>query len=290
MGPFLQRRWSRLLTALATLLAAALFAQGQNLAAAGTGLLVIGFLGWAILLERRSRKAVEARLARQTSILASVLEGMSEAVLVLGADHSVIISNPAARSLLGDPPVLFDDFPLRQALAGKKIGNLTMMMKDADGGTSKFLDTNARPLLDAQGGILGGVIVFHDITELKQNEDALLNSISQDISELKNEEVALIDSNKALEQRVGLLKLHSRDTLALSRLVESLQTCRSKDEICAAAAKSLSGFIEPSYGALHLLDASGVQLERAVIWGGQSASAPSFPSEAAWPCAAGRPA
>jgi diguanylate cyclase (GGDEF)-like protein len=238
--------------------------QGISLRLAAGIALSLGIFAmvyWLIHGEMRRRKAAEAEARRRTGMLASVLQGMGDAVAVYGREGELIVCNPAAENLLGSPPVLFDDYPLKQALAGKVVDNLTMMMKRAADQESLFLNTNARPLLGAQGAADGVIITYHDVTGLKA------------------EEAALQGDNAVLEQRVGLLKQHSRDTLALSRLVESLQVCRSPAEAAAAAAKALSGFAEGSHGALHLMNPLTGRLERCASWGSGSASGDSFAPE-----------
>ncbi|MBU1340025.1 MAG: response regulator [Proteobacteria bacterium] len=67
-------------------------------------------------------------------------------------------------------PYSLKDLPLSQAIRnGKSTQNEELIIKDKTG-TDHWLSVNAAPIIDTKGNITAGIIIFHDITSLKQKE------------------------------------------------------------------------------------------------------------------------
>jgi PAS domain S-box-containing protein len=73
-----------------------------------------------------------------------------------------------------------DDYPSRRALRGETIRNAQLVMERLDG--SRFpIFVQAQPLRDLDGNIVQAVVVFQDITRLREAEqlkDDFLSLIS----------------------------------------------------------------------------------------------------------------
>jgi PAS domain S-box-containing protein len=143
------------------------------------------------------RRRAEDALRRQTEILRSILNSMSEGVLVSDADGKLLLMNPAAERMLGRPqeatlagtrninafyrpdqatPFDVRDLPSTRAIRGEEVNDEEMFIRPAAGGEGFWVSANARPLRDECGALGGGVVVFRNITERKQAEEELLRS------------------------------------------------------------------------------------------------------------------
>lgn len=124
--------------------------------------------------EERARKLAEseATLARQRTILQSVLNSMGEGVLVVDSMGNILLSNPAADAILkltGYAPNA-DNHPLTKVLRERMSESREISVPQLDSSGELWLLVNDRPLHSADEKISGGVIVFNDITSLRQLE------------------------------------------------------------------------------------------------------------------------
>ena len=143
------------------------------------------------------RRRAEDALRRQTEVLRSILNSMSEGVLVTDEAGSVLLINPAAERMIGcvqgaviaealdtiefyqpDQVTRFDaaDLPSTRAMHGEEVNDVEMFIRPAAGAEGFWASANARPLRDESGALRGGVVVFRDITERKRAETELLRS------------------------------------------------------------------------------------------------------------------
>lgn len=146
--------------------------------------------------EDQRRRAEEA-LRRQSEVLRSILNSMSEGVLVSDAAGNVLLINPAAERMIGtiksatfagpqnpsefylpDQVTRYDtqDLPLARAIRGEEVNDVELFIRPAAGAEGIWASANARPLRDEAGALRGGLVVFRDITERKRAERALLDS------------------------------------------------------------------------------------------------------------------
>jgi PAS domain S-box-containing protein len=143
------------------------------------------------------RRRAEDALRRQTEVLRSILNSMSEGVLVADAAGNVLLINPAAERMIGcvqgaaiaealhniefyqpDQVTRFEaaDLPWARAMHGEEVNDVEMFIRPAAGAEGFWASANARPLRDESGALRGGVVVFRDITERKRAETELLRS------------------------------------------------------------------------------------------------------------------
>jgi PAS domain S-box-containing protein len=143
------------------------------------------------------RRQAEDALRQQTIILRSILNSMSEGVLVADAEGKLIHMNPAAERMIARPfeatlagthhanqfyrpdqVALFEpqDMPSARAIRGEEVNDVEMLIRPAGEGEGIWASANARPLRGEKGEIRGSVVVFRDITERKRAEEELLKS------------------------------------------------------------------------------------------------------------------
>jgi diguanylate cyclase (GGDEF)-like protein/PAS domain S-box-containing protein len=154
-----------------------------------------GVMFSASLRDISQRKELEQVVQHQANITKSILDSMADAVVVADLAENLILVNPAAQRLLTLKPVeagtrqsfrAFEvcqedmttrypdsDRPLSRALRGEQVDDMIVFVRCTDAGKGVWLSANARPLMDRSGVLIGGVVVFHDITELREREEAL---------------------------------------------------------------------------------------------------------------------
>jgi PAS domain S-box-containing protein len=137
-------------------------------------------------------KSHEALLT-QTGLLESILHQMGDAVIVADTDYRFLIFNPAAERMFGtgasevqaegwsrtyglylpDQVTEFpaDELPLARSIRGELVDELEMFVRQEKAPDGVWIKVNGRPLRNAAGELVGGVIVCRDITETKK-EDA----------------------------------------------------------------------------------------------------------------------
>jgi signal transduction histidine kinase/CheY-like chemotaxis protein len=154
----------------------------------------IGVLAEAFSATLRESQAKTAALSREKEIFQSITNAMAEAVLLVDTEGQVIYENPAAVALRTPPsgltgptwessielfltdgvtPLEVAQRPGRRALRGELVDRFELMVHVL--GSNKVVDVsgNARPIRDADGVISGAVVVFSDVSELKETERRL---------------------------------------------------------------------------------------------------------------------
>ncbi|RZI44799.1 PAS domain S-box protein [Herbaspirillum sp. HC18] len=156
---------------------------------------------FASLRDISSRKSLEEELQRQAGITSSIVDSVAAAIVVVDRSGRLMMVNPAGQQLLnvappgpeGRRPV--DSFSLLQpdgvtpypehqrpamrALRGDHVDGLLAMVRHEQAPEGVWVSANARPLLDSHGQVIGGVAIFHDITELRRREEALAGQARQ---------------------------------------------------------------------------------------------------------------
>ena len=151
-------------------------------------------------------KQTQIQLENQTQLLETVFNSMSDGVLVADEKGEYIMANPAAEQMTGgqqfdalnlpqsseqyglfDPTTgaLFppDQLPLARAVKGESTDNIEMHIRNEQLSQEVYVSVNGRPLLDKNGVSRGGVVVAHNITEIKQTQIQL----EQTVTELENQ-------------------------------------------------------------------------------------------------------
>ncbi|GEM_PF-6329708 len=130
-------------------------------------------------------------LTTETLFLKSLLEEMSEGVVIADEEGEHLFLNAAAQRILGwketlhasmedwpkthgayrmDGATLFDfkALPLVRAIHGEKTDGVEIFLRNDRLPQGRLLSVRGRPLKDGGGKVLGGVVFFEDITTLKQ--------------------------------------------------------------------------------------------------------------------------
>ncbi|MCL4205005.1 MAG: PAS domain-containing protein [Pirellulaceae bacterium] len=158
------------------------------------------------LAEERARAlaASERAMRDQTRILQSILDSMSDGVVVVEKAGPVRLFNPRAREIFhlhqaedvpnirevdwtaryglelylpdGRTPCLPEQSPLSLAAQGEAVERAEIVLRSLAEGRNSWLSITARPLADGSGAIGGGVAVVRDITSRVEAERKLLQS------------------------------------------------------------------------------------------------------------------
>jgi diguanylate cyclase (GGDEF)-like protein/PAS domain S-box-containing protein len=149
----------------------------------------------ASLRDISPRRQLEEEVQQQANITLSILDSMADAVVVADLSERLILVNPAAQRLLNLKPVeagheqSFHEFaileadkttrycererPMARALRGEQVDSMLAFVSHERHPQGVWVSANARALVDHGGALIGGVVVFHDITELREREEAL---------------------------------------------------------------------------------------------------------------------
>jgi PAS domain S-box-containing protein len=145
-------------------------------------------------LTRVEAASVELRV--REAWLSTVLTSIGDAVIVTDVPGRVTFINPAAQALIGWPgetalgrllPEVFrivdettrspvESRITRALKEGQAVGPGNRCLLLRPDGTECAIDDSAAPIRDASGGVMGGVLVFRDVTEVRAAERALARS------------------------------------------------------------------------------------------------------------------
>ena len=168
--------------------------------------------GVAVVRDITERKAAETQLiamndqlTAQSQLFQSVFDSISDGVVVADETGNIIMANPHARMLVGEPketsgimeqfdrwtekyayfypdaitPFPIEELPLLAAVRGESVDNVEMFFKSDAMPDGIYVNISARPLRDSNGNQSGGVAVFQDITHRINAEEALARAFTQ---------------------------------------------------------------------------------------------------------------
>lgn len=140
-------------------------------------------------LERRVEERT-AELARQHALQQLILENIADGVVVADCEGHFLLWNRKAEQIVGSgpnevpsdhwsphfgvfrdeacEPIPTSELPLVRAMRGESSDNVELYLRNPKGQNGRWARVTARPLLDAAGGISGGVAVLIDVTEHKR--------------------------------------------------------------------------------------------------------------------------
>ncbi|TCS36606.1 PAS domain S-box-containing protein/diguanylate cyclase (GGDEF)-like protein [Paucimonas lemoignei] len=149
----------------------------------------------ASLRDLSRSKALEQRFNQHAGLTRAILDCMPDAVAVADMSGKLILVNPAAQRLLNLPPtdakpdqtyhqysllhpdthVPFTDSqrPMVRALHGEHVQGIHALVRHENLSEDGWVSINARPLTDDDGNPIGGIVVLHDISELRRRENEL---------------------------------------------------------------------------------------------------------------------
>jgi PAS domain S-box-containing protein len=193
-----------------------------------------------------------ARLAEQAAaerdLLQQLIDVLPEGVTIADAELRLILTNAAAREILGAnarpwslapdaraaeerysarhldgrPYGHEDGLLYRSVMRGELVQGEQLLVKYGGDGRDLPLLANSAPLRNAAGTIVGGVMIFQDISGIKdmeQQKDAFLAAVSHD---LKNPLTAIAGMAQLLQRRAS--RMASQDG---QKMLEGLQTISS---------------------------------------------------------------
>ena len=146
-------------------------------------------------------KVTNHQLEVQSQLLQSVFNSMGDGVLVADKTGRIIMVNPGARQIKGMvesfteqeewltaynyfypdavTPYPLDELPMIKAINGESVDNVEMFISTGEGPDGVYFNVSGRPLLDENGELNGGVIIFRDVTDRIKTEEALAQAFAQ---------------------------------------------------------------------------------------------------------------
>ncbi len=157
--------------------------------------------------EAELRQAVE-RLESQTRLMESVFNSINDGVVAVDPQGNYLVVNAAAKrftdaaspyssedlgrtdlaalpATLGlylpdkNTPISADRFPLARALTGEAFDDLEIIVRNSKVPNGAYFNVSGRPLRDASNSVMGGVVVFRDVTERVRANEALDRAFAQ---------------------------------------------------------------------------------------------------------------
>lgn len=149
----------------------------------------------------------DPRLALHNERLSAlVLDTINEGVVVADRDGRFTLWNPAATEIIGmgaddvppekwgehyhilhpesGEPYPSDHLPLVRAIRGESVDDAELVIWNPRTAKKVHVSCNARPLRDAEQQLIGGVVIFHDVTQRRRVEKelrAFAHSVSHDL-------------------------------------------------------------------------------------------------------------
>ena len=128
------------------------------------------------------QRQTQEMLSKQTQLLQSILDNMSDGIVVADAQGQIVLFNPLAEKLFGpglvqgayalyraDQQTLVDENPIARCARGESFDGLELFIRHEEAAAGLCMSVAGRPL--REGTILkGGVIVCNDITERKRRD------------------------------------------------------------------------------------------------------------------------
>lgn len=143
---------------------------------------------------RRSEEA----LRHQTRLVTSIITSMADGVIAADENGEIVLFNPAAASLVGNQipseflsagtradlgykpflpdqrtPYPLNEMPLRRAVQGETVNGLELFIRTTRRPDGFWLNQTARPMIDNDGLLRGGVLVCRDVSDQKASREAL---------------------------------------------------------------------------------------------------------------------
>jgi CHASE3 domain sensor protein len=155
--------------------------------------LIVALAVWIVNSELGRRARAEEALERQKSLLQSVMDNISDAVIVADESGKFILSNPAAQRLHGEArfnappekwaetfglyrpdcvtPIPTSEIPMMRAIRGESFDGEEVFVREHHQKEGRWQLVSGRPLKDEQGRCRGGVLAIRDINDRKHAEE-----------------------------------------------------------------------------------------------------------------------
>ncbi len=237
----------------------------RDAAGAVAGIVVQGVEVTEHVQARQRGEEAGRRVQAERDRLQQVLEVLPEAVVLADAHGGVVLANTVARELLGDDivgrsmarveheasatggmsrldgsPYPSDELPLERSVRrGEEVRGVQALLPHPTEGRTVPVLMNSMPLRDATGAIDGAIVVFQDITTIKNFErarDALLATVTHDLknpltaiqglAELTEAQAArkgTPSSEQVVTRQAGIVTAATQMTGLLNELLDVMQ-------------------------------------------------------------------
>jgi PAS domain S-box-containing protein len=161
-------------------------------------IIAVSVIFFMLNLNFNKNKLIKTQEHNQKQLLQSILNCMSDGVLVRDMKGQFILQNPAAKILIGDSleklqifkedkvtELAEPELPINLAVQGASLDNTVYFIKSENHPNGIFVTVSVRPLINFDGKLAGGVAVFNDVTEIKEAHEQLESfnySVSHDLS------------------------------------------------------------------------------------------------------------
>lgn len=165
--------------------------------------------GVAVIRDVTKLKQAEAKLERtvaelqeQANLMETILNSISDGIIVADTGGKFLYVNPGARQIVGvdindgfpddcaarhgvyfpdrETPMKLEDMPLMRAIRhGESADEKDVFIRNEKKQDGVYIRMSGRPLLDGSGEIRGGVVIFRDVTERVLAEEALSRAFDQ---------------------------------------------------------------------------------------------------------------
>jgi PAS domain S-box-containing protein len=178
-------------------------------------------------------------IERQKELLETVIEKQKDSVFVIDKNGNVILNNKTgderyAKGLTdirqlyesgeffdeAGNKLSFENMPVQQLMAGKKLDNFKMVLKRA--GTTRYLNLNGTPIFDDAGCLVYAFLFGSDISEIVESRQLVVEQKEQLEAIMNNMEDAIFlvdkDGNFILKNNAAL-KLYEREPMVLGDML-----------------------------------------------------------------------
>ncbi len=171
------------------------------------------------------------RLEERVGFMKEIFDNISDGVIASNVNGDYFMFNPSAEELNGpgmpsvpfaersgtyglfhaDGETLFreEELPLVRAVRGEKTDNIEMYVRNEKRPDGVRVYVSGRPLYDKNGELKGGVVVTHDVTQLKNIE----NELRETISKLENQTKIMVTIVSTIADGVIAMDLDGNNLL-----------------------------------------------------------------------------
>jgi len=140
-----------------------------------------GILGEDIRVAREGMQDRESTLQQLETFHKHIVENIPSGILTLDTQGRISLINETACSILGAGKQDVTGMPVEEVLSGLNLGlgrsNIPMprpeIVFQRSDGTEIFLGFSTSPMKDADGTVIGNVVIFQDLTPVKQMEERI---------------------------------------------------------------------------------------------------------------------
>jgi two-component system, OmpR family, sensor histidine kinase VicK len=209
---------------------------------------------------RERELAEEAQ--RQANQLTALLESMGEAVTVVDGDGKLLLQNRVAREIAGfqagtaeelfqylqsgqvltpdGSPLPVENVPMRRLMRGESFSESEVVFRYPDRPV-RVLVFSGSPLRDDGGKTVLGILVFRDVTELRQLEQTKEDYVRAVSHDLRNPLTAILGHAQLLKRSLEKTGVTGREIRATESIVANSQRMNAMLQDLSEAARLEAG-------------------------------------------------